>query len=77
MISDKEPEVRSEAISKLPELAKYCSQSALVEKVLPILNVNTVTDTSQHVKSSLALSITEISKFIGKQNTLQFVVPPV
>jgi hypothetical protein len=38
----------------------------MVEKILPILNVNTVSDPSQHVKTSLALAITEISKFIGK-----------
>ena len=30
-MQDKEPEVRSEAVAKLPELAKNCSSFAIVE----------------------------------------------
>ena len=37
LLRDGEPEVRSEAISKLPEVSKYSSSSVLLDKVLPIL----------------------------------------
>ena len=37
LLRDGEPEVRSEAVSKVPEVAKHCSSSVLIEKILPIL----------------------------------------
>lgn len=77
LLQDKEPEVRSEAVSKLPILAKNCSPSVIVENILPVLNSYTVNDSSQHVKGSLALSICELSQYIGKAHTLQFIVPSV
>lgn len=46
LMLDKEAEVRSEAIGKLPELSKHCSPQAIVEKILPIIITNTVTDSS-------------------------------
>jgi hypothetical protein len=61
LLQDKEPEVRSEAVAKLPELARNCTGSAIVEQILPILNTYTVNDNSQHVKGSLALAICELS----------------
>eukprot|EP00347_Sterkiella_histriomuscorum_P009905 403339428 len=77
LLQDKEPEVRSEAVAKLPELGKNCSPSAIVEQILPILNANTVNDNSLHVKGSLALALCEMSQYIGKENVLQFVIPPI
>jgi serine/threonine-protein phosphatase 2A regulatory subunit A len=61
LLQDKEPEVRSEAVAKLPTLAKNCSPNEIVEKILPVLNTYTVNDASQHVKGSLALAICELS----------------
>lgn len=40
LLKDNEPEVRSEAIGKIPVLAKFCSSSVLIEKILPIINDN-------------------------------------
>ena len=77
LLQDKEPEVRSEAVSKLPTLAQHVSPSVIVELLLPILNSYTVNDASQHVKGSLALSICELSQYIGKEHTLQFILPSV
>lgn len=37
LLRDGEPEVRSEAISQIPKVAKYCSKYILIEKILPIL----------------------------------------
>jgi serine/threonine-protein phosphatase 2A regulatory subunit A len=37
LLRDAEPEVRSEAISKLPIVSKHCSSPILVDKILPIL----------------------------------------
>ena len=76
-MQDKEAEVRSEALGKLPELSKHCSSSILVEKLLPIINAYSVSDQSQHVRGSLAHSICDLARPVGKDNSIKFVVPPV
>jgi len=53
-MQDKEAEVRSEAIAKIPELCKHCSSSIVVEKLLPVINAFSVNDSSQHVRGSLS-----------------------
>lgn len=77
LMQDKEAEVRSEAIGKLPVLSKACHSSIIVEKLLPIINAFTVNDSSQHVRGSLAHSICEIADAIGKENSVKFLVPPI
>lgn len=77
LLQDKEPEVKSEAITKLPDLAKNCSSSAIIEQILPVLSSHSVNDNSIHVKGSLALAICQLPQYIGKENTLQYVIPPV
>ena len=37
LLRDGEPEVRSEAISKIPQVSKYCSSDVLLDKILPII----------------------------------------
>lgn len=76
LLQDKEPEVRSEAVAKMAELCKYCSPSTLTEKILPIINAFTAHDNSQHVRGSLALSLCDMSKYIGKENTIKLIIPP-
>jgi len=44
LLLDREPEVRSESIDKLPTLCKYASSNAILEKIVPIIVANTVTD---------------------------------
>ena len=61
LLRDSEPEVRSEAIAKLPMVAKHCSGGALIEKVLPILTEQMANDQSQHVKGSMAQAICEMA----------------
>lgn len=77
LITDKEPEVRSEAVAKLYELSKYASAARLIEKLIPTINNITVNDNSQHVRGSLALSVCQIAKNIGKENAVTFVIPSV
>jgi len=57
LLSDNEPEVRSEAISKIPTVAAFCSSQRLVDKILPNLKSAVVTESSIHVKGSLAHSV--------------------
>ena len=54
LLRDGEPEVRSEAVSKVPEVAKNCSSFVLIEKILPILKEQMASDTSQHVRGSMS-----------------------
>ena len=37
LLRDGEPEVRSEAVANVPNVAKFCSSPVLIEKILPIL----------------------------------------
>ena len=54
LLRDSEAEVRSEAIAQVPLVAKFCSSTSLIEKILPILKEQMATDSSQHVKGSMA-----------------------
>jgi hypothetical protein len=46
LLRDGEPEVRSEAVAKIPEVAKYCSSEELIDKILPILKEQMANDQS-------------------------------
>ncbi len=46
LISDKEPEVKSEAISKLQDLSKYASPNRLTDKILPVSQNIAINDAS-------------------------------
>lgn len=39
LMGDSEPEVRSEAVNKLPDMAENCSGALIVSKVLPGLKL--------------------------------------
>lgn len=45
-MKDKEAEVRSEAIAKLPTLCKYSSPGIIIEKIIPIIVTDSVMDPS-------------------------------
>ena len=77
LMFDKEPEVKSEAVAKLNELSRHASASRLTDKIIPSLQNIAISDNSQHVRGSLALSICNIAQSIGKQNTLIYLVPSV
>ena len=46
LLGDSEPEVRSESVSKLSELAANCSSSLIVQTVLPRLKLQLTTESS-------------------------------
>lgn len=46
LMRDAEPEVRSEAVAKVPAVAQYCQSESIVEKILPIMKDQMSGDTS-------------------------------
>ena len=46
LLGDSEPEVRSEAVNRLSELAENCDSALLVQKVLPSLKLQLATESS-------------------------------
>ena len=46
LLRDGEPEVRSEAIAKVPDVSKHCTSANLIEKILPILKEQMCNDSS-------------------------------
>ena len=68
LLRDSEPEVRSEAVSKIPALAKHCAREVLIDKIIPILMEQTSVDLSQHVKGSMASAICELAQYMQKED---------
>lgn len=77
LISDKEPEVKSESVAKLHELSKYATPSRLMDRLIPQMATLAQNDNSQHVRGSLALSICKVAKALGSALTLSHLVPPI
>jgi len=46
LLGDSEPEVRSESVNKLSELAQNCSTNLIVQTVLPRLKLQLTTESS-------------------------------
>jgi len=77
LLRDNEPEVRSEAVAKVPIMARYCTGSLLIEKVIPIIKEQLASDASQHVKGSMAQSICDLAESLSKEDTIAHILPPV
>lgn len=77
LISDKEPEVKSEAVAKLHELSRYATPTRMMDKLIPHLAVLANNDTSQHVRGSLALSICKVAKGVGRALTITHLIAPI
>ena len=77
LLRDNEPEVRSEAVAKVPVMAKHCTTTTLIDKILPIIKEQISVDPSQHVKGSMAFSICELGECLSKEETIEYVLPPV
>ena len=43
-MTDKEPEVRSEAVNRIPELAESATPALIVQKILPTLKLTMVSE---------------------------------
>lgn len=77
LLGDSEPEVRSESVSKLSELASNCSTSLIVQTVLPRLKLQLTTESSQHVKGSMAFSICKLAENVSQDEASTHLIPMV
>lgn len=77
LLGDSEPEVRSEAAAKLPLLAKHCDQKLIVSKILPSLKLQLATESSQHVKGSMAHSVCALANSLTQEEAAQHLIPMV
>ena len=77
LLGDSEPEVRSESVNKLSDLAKNCSKQLLVQTVLPRLKLQLTTESSQHVKGSMAESVCNLASYISPDEAGQHLIPMV
>ncbi len=77
MLGDSEAEVRSEAAAKLPLLAKNCSSNLIVSKILPSLKLQLATESSQHVKGSMAHSVCALAASLSSEEASQHLIPMV
>lgn len=76
-MNDSEPEVRSEAVNKLAELAEFCTTSNIVSKVLPGLKLQLTTESSQHVKGSMAFAVCKIAEKLRPEEVASHLIPMV
>jgi len=77
LLGDGEPEVRSEASSKLPLMAKNCSGNLITSKVLPSLKLQLATESSQHVKGAMAHAVCAMSDCLTQEEATQHLIPMV
>lgn len=77
MLGDSEAEVRSEAAAKLPLLAKNCSSNLIVSKILPSLKLQLATESSQHVKGSMAHAVCALASSLSSEEASQHLIPMV
>lgn len=78
LLKDAEAEVRSVAISKLPEYVSLLTPAekevTVVEKVVPAID-DLAKDTNQNVRASLASVIMSLSPTLGKDKTMNILLP--
>ena len=77
LLGDSEPEVRSEAVNRLSELAENCDSALLVQKVLPSLKLQLATESSQHVKGSMAYTVCKLAERISNEEACTHLIPMV
>ena len=65
LLGDSEPEVRSEAVNRLFELAENANTALIVQKVLPSLKLQLATESSQHVKGSMAYAVCKLAECVS------------
>uniref|UniRef100_A0A8C2N8Y0 Protein phosphatase 2, regulatory subunit A, beta n=1 Tax=Cricetulus griseus TaxID=10029 RepID=A0A8C2N8Y0_CRIGR len=77
MVADKFSEVKCIGISGIENLKGICPADFLLDTTinLSILGLELVSDTNQHVKSALASVIMGLSTILGKENTIEHLLP--
>ena len=76
-MTDKEPEVRSEAVNGVPKLAENATSDLIVKKILPTLKLTMVSEQSQHVVGSMACAVCKLGEQISQQDAAQYLIPLV
>ncbi|XP_066229494.1 serine/threonine-protein phosphatase 2A 65 kDa regulatory subunit A beta isoform isoform X2 [Saccopteryx leptura] len=78
LLKDCEAEVRAAAAHKIKELCENLPiegrETIIMNQVLPYIK-ELVSDTNQHVKSALASVIMGLSAILGKENTIEHLLP--
>ncbi|XP_061263792.1 serine/threonine-protein phosphatase 2A 65 kDa regulatory subunit A alpha isoform-like [Bos javanicus] len=78
LMQDYEPEVRAAASYKLKEFCENLSadyrENVILTKILPF-SQQLVSDTNQHVRSALASVILGLCPILGKDNTIEHIMP--
>uniref|UniRef100_A0A2K6G3A9 Protein phosphatase 2 scaffold subunit Abeta n=1 Tax=Propithecus coquereli TaxID=379532 RepID=A0A2K6G3A9_PROCO len=78
LLKDCEAEVRAAAAHKVKELCENLPiegrETIIMNQILPYIK-ELVSDTNQHVKSSLASVIMGLSTILGKENTIEHLLP--
>ena len=77
LLGDSEPEVRSESVNKLADLAVNCTTSLIVQTLLPKLKLQLATESSQHVKGSMAFSICKLAERVSPDEAGQHLIPMI
>ena len=77
LLGDSEPEVRSEAVNRLFELAQNCDTGLIVQKVLPSLKLQLATESSQHVKGSMSYAVCKLAECVSQDEATTHLIPMV
>lgn len=75
LMGDDESEVRMVACSVLPAVSGLFYPELIERQLLPVLEQPLVSDRSDFVRAALALQVSELSRFVSKEATLQRLLP--
>lgn len=77
LLGDSEPEVRSEAVNRLYELTENATMTLVISNVLPKLKLQMATESSQHVKGTMAFAICKLADKITPEQAATNLIPLV
>lgn len=74
LLNDSEPEVRAASASQLNNVCKHFQKSVILAKLVPTCQ-RMVSDPSEFVRAFFALEINHLALYLGKESTVQLVLP--
>lgn len=75
LLNDAESEVRSAAAANVHQYCRLFRKDRIIDVIVPCLQKLVNDNSSEYVKTSIALSINEISVVLGKEATVEYLLP--
>ena len=75
LLNDQESEVRSAAAANVHQCCRLFRKDRVIDVVIPCIQKLANDQSSEYVRTSIALSINELSVVLGKEATVEYLLP--